>query len=188
MLEPLPAPSSRYRRVWPVIHAALRPLPGRWAIRLRRLCYRPFFAELGHSVVIAHGVEVRAPWGIALADEVAINFGASLDGQGGLRCGRRVLIGPYAVLHTTEHLQPLVGDNYRYRFGPVAVGAWSVITAHVVVTAGVTIGEAALVGAGAVVTRDVGDGEIVAGIPARPIVAGTLPTASAENQAGVGQS
>jgi acetyltransferase-like isoleucine patch superfamily enzyme len=133
------------------------------------VCYRPFFAWLGSSVAIAEGVQIRAPWGIRLEAQAAVNFYASLDGQGGLTCGHRALIGPYTMLHTTEHLRPTVGDNYRYRFEPVNVGAWAVIAAHVVVTAGTRIGEAALVGAGAVVTHDVEDCEIVAGVPARAI-------------------
>ena len=65
-----------------------------------------------------------------------------------------------------------LGDNYRYRFEPIAVGAWTVITSHVVVTAGVTIGEGALVGAGAVVTRHVPDLAVVGGIPARALAGG----------------
>ena len=154
-------------------------------MRLRRLCYRPFFAKLGRSVGIADGVQIRAPWGIELEDQVAINFGASLDGLGGLRCGQRVLIGPYALLHTTEHVQPIVGDNYRYRFGPVVVGAWAVVTAHVVVTAGVTIGEAALIGAGAVVTHDVESGAVVAGVPARSIAVGAARPAHLQDRAGI---
>jgi maltose O-acetyltransferase len=162
-------------------------MPGRWGARLRRVCYRPFFGALGHRVVIAEGVQIRAPWGIALADEVAINFGVSLDGKGGLSCGRRVLIGPYAVLRTAEHLYPTAGDNYRYRFSPVTVGAWAVIRGHVVVASGVTLGEAAVTGAGAVVTRDVGNGDIVGGVPARSIVVGALPTTRVESQAGIGQ-
>jgi acetyltransferase-like isoleucine patch superfamily enzyme len=166
----------------------LRPLPARLGIRLRRICYRPFFAGLGHSVRIAEGVQIRAPWGITLKDDVAVNFGASLDGQGGLTCEERALIGPYAVLHTTEHLRPKPGDNYRYRFEPVTVGAWAVVTAHVVVTAGTTIGSAALVGAGAVVTHDVAGGEVVAGVPARTIIRSSDEPSSSQDQADVVQS
>ena len=142
-------------------------------MRLRRVCYRPFFAELGSRVAIAEGVHIRAPWGIRLAEQVGINVYASLDGLGGLSCGRRVLIGPYSMLHTTEHVQPAPGDNYHYCFEPVVIGAWTVITGHVVVTAGVTIGEAALVGAGAVVTRHVEDRAVVGGVPARALSVGT---------------
>lgn len=184
----MPAPSRRRQRAWLFVHAVLRPIPGRTGVRLRRIGYRPFFARLGRSVVIADGVQIRAPWGVELDDQVAINFGASLDGQGGLKCGRRAMIGPYALLHTTEHGQPVVGDNHQYRFGAVAVGAWTVITAHVVVTAGVTIGDAALVGAGAVVTHDVASGEVVGGVPARTIAVGTTSPAALDDQAGASRS
>jgi acetyltransferase-like isoleucine patch superfamily enzyme len=175
MLQPIRArarsrPSPRHEKLWSIVHALLRPFPGRRGALLREVAYRPFFAELGLGVVIADGVQIRAPWGISLGEQVAVNFGASLDGTGGLTCGRRALIGPYSVLHTSEHLPPESGDNYGYRFAPVTIGPWAVITAHVVVTAGTTIGEAALVGAGAVVTRDVADREVVAGVPARAIV------------------
>ena len=169
MDAPLTGPSRRRQQQWGVVHALLRYLPGALGIRLRRICYRPFFAELGSCVAIGEGVQIRAPWGIRLGEQVTVNVYASLDGFGGLSCGRRVLIGPYSMLHTTEHIKPRPGDNYRYVFEPVAIGAWTVITGHVVVTAGVTIGEAALVGAGAVVTRDLEDRGVVGGVPARAL-------------------
>ena len=155
--------------------ASSRPVPGVAGVRLRRLLYRPFFAELGSSVAIADGVHIRAPWGIRLAQQVSINFGVSLDGLGGLTCGERVLLGPYSVLQSTEHVPPAAGNNYGGRFASVTIGSWAVVTSHVVVTAGTTIGEAALVAAGAVVTHDVGPGEIVAGVPARPIRLSSSP-------------
>lgn len=166
---PVPPPPRHVQVLWGVIHALSRPVPGTVGIRLRRLLYRPFFAELGRSVAIADGVHIRAPWGIRLAEQVSINFGVSLDGLGGLTCGRRVLLGPYSVLQSTEHVPPTIGDNYGGRFAPVTIGSWAVVTSHVVVTAGTTIGGAALVAAGAVVTHNVGPGEIVAGVPARSI-------------------
>lgn len=52
---------------------------------------------------------------------------------------------------------------------PTLVKRQAAIGSNVTIMAGVTIGQQALVGAGAVVTRDVGDFEIVAGVPARVI-------------------
>ena len=173
MDAPIIAPSLRHKHLWNVVHALLRPLPGALGVRLRRVCYRPFFVQLGSGVAIAEGVHIRAPWGIRLAEQVGINFYASLDGQGGLSCGCRVLIGPYSMLHTTEHIPPAPGAGDEYRFEPVVIGARTVVTGHVVVTAGVTIGEESLVGAGAVVTGHVKDRAVVGGVPARTLSLGT---------------
>jgi hypothetical protein len=87
MDAPLTGPSRRRQQQWGVVQALLRYLPGALGIRLRRICYRPFFAELGAGVTIGEGVQIRAPWGIRLGEQVSINFYASLDGFGGLSCG-----------------------------------------------------------------------------------------------------
>jgi serine acetyltransferase len=67
-------------------------------------------------------------------------------------------------MRTVRHKQKLIGWSLRQ---PLRHGPASVVNATII--AGVTIGEAALVGAGAVVTKDVPDFAIVAGVPARVI-------------------
>jgi acetyltransferase-like isoleucine patch superfamily enzyme len=60
---------------------------------------------------------------------------------------------------------PIIQTDLTIR--PVRVGAWSDIGVNAVLLPGVTIGKGAIVGAAAVVTRDVPPFAIVVGVPAR---------------------
>lgn len=89
--------------------------------------------------------------------------------KGDITIGDDVQIGPGAVLWGMDHgmepgrpirTQPLYHE-------PIVVGDDVWIAAHAVVLKGVTIGSGAVVGAGSVVTRDVPEGAIVVGNPAR---------------------
>ncbi len=79
-----------------------------------------------------------------------------------------VLIGPRVNLITISH--PLDPSTRRSTYcAPIVIkkGAW--LGAAVSVMPGVTIGENAVVAANAVVTRDVPDNVVVAGVPARVV-------------------
>ena len=67
----------------------------------------------------------------------------------------------------TNDLYPKVGVRVKYL--PTLVKEWASIGTNATIIAGVTIGEYSVVGAGAVVTKDVPDFSIVAGNPARVI-------------------
>jgi len=60
---------------------------------------------------------------------------------------------------------PIIQTDLEIR--PVHVGAWADIGTNAVLLPGVTIGKGAIVGAGAVVTEDVPEFAIVAGVPAK---------------------
>jgi acetyltransferase-like isoleucine patch superfamily enzyme len=116
-----------------------------------------------------------------------------ITGYERLYIGRRVFIGSYAVLSagatvsigddteigpgftlmTGDHEFSISGVSYAQTPGPpnipITIGRNVWIGARVTVLKGVTIGDAAILGAGAVVTRDVPPFMIATGVPARPI-------------------
>jgi acetyltransferase-like isoleucine patch superfamily enzyme len=150
----------------------LRGIPGLVGLALRSALYRLLFAELASFAWIYPGVHFTHSYGIRAGRGLSVNTGALIDGRGGISFGDHVLIGPYAVIASSEHAyaqlsQPMA--ELDHEMAPVAIGGDVWIGAHAVVTGGVRIGDGAVVAAGAVVTRDVGAYQIVGGVPAQVI-------------------
>ena len=104
---------------------------------------------------------------LTIADHVQINRTAHLDFTGGLDIADDVLISEGAVLYTHDHgldprSQPALMPKHIGR------GAWIGMRA-VILPQCQFIGAGAVIGAGAIVTRDVPAGAIVVGNPARVI-------------------
>jgi len=85
----------------------------------------------------------------------------------GLYIGSNVSISEGTAIFTLEH-DPN-SPTFDNRGAPVRIADYVFLGARAIVLPGVTIGEGAVVGAGAVVTRDVAPFTIVAGVPAKPI-------------------
>ncbi len=100
--------------------------------------------------------------GVMIGSEVTIKNGVSL--WTGVSVEDRVFIGPNACF--TNDLNP---RSKAYHEKPVktVVRSGASIGANATIVAGVTIGRFAMIGAGAVVTKDVADYELVVGVPAK---------------------
>lgn len=111
--------------------------------------------------------------GITLGPRCWVGINAVLaSGRGGLTLGENVLVGPGAILVTGDHdfrRADLASLDQEYLGRPIAVGDNVWIGAGAVVLGGVSIGERAVIAAGAVVTRDVPPGTVVGGVPARTL-------------------
>ena len=100
--------------------------------------------------------------------EVFINFGCTFLDQGGITLEDGVFIGPEAKILTEAHPeQPEIRHTLLTRPVVICRNAW--IGAGAMILPGVTVGENAIVAAGAVVTKDVPDNTVVAGVPAEII-------------------
>ncbi len=105
---------------------------------------------------------------IQLGKDSYINMGATLLDNAPIRIGAHVMIGPnvqiYTAAHALEADERILGAETAL---PVTIEDKVWIGGGAILLPGVTIGREAIVGAGAVVTRDVPPGVRVAGNPAR---------------------
>ncbi|MBI3845853.1 MAG: N-acetyltransferase [Planctomycetes bacterium] len=101
--------------------------------------------------------------GVVVGDHCTIKNGIAL--YDGLTIGCGVFLGPNAVF--TNVRNPRVSERERQPFLPTRIGDGATVGANATIVCGVTIGEHAFVGAGAVVTRDVPPFALVFGVPAR---------------------
>ena len=108
---------------------------------------------------------------LSMGDNVFIGRGTIFDIIGEVVVGTDTLVAPGCFI--TDHNHGINADALIWQqpcvHGDVRIGAGVWLGAKVIVLPGVTIGDGAVVAAGAVVTRDVEPMTIVAGVPARPI-------------------
>jgi acetyltransferase-like isoleucine patch superfamily enzyme len=105
--------------------------------------------------------------GITIGRKSLINQGCWLDGRGGLRIGANVNVSRGTWLLGGDHDVDAPGFGVRYM--PMEIGDRAFFGSRALVLAGLTIGEGAVVAAGAVVTKDVPPYAVVAGVPARVV-------------------
>jgi acetyltransferase-like isoleucine patch superfamily enzyme len=127
----------------------------------------------GKGVKISPTVFFKYPEMIQIGDHSFINHLCSVwaSPRGPITIGSNVLLGPCASIFSSNH-GIARGELIRNQPGqdaPIEIGDDVWLGAHVVVTAGVSIGNGAVVGAGAVVTTDLPPMSISAGVPARVI-------------------
>lgn len=138
--------------------------------RIRGWMARPLFGSCGKGLRMGSHVTVIYPRRLHLGRDVMLVTSTWIDSIGGVWIADEVLVAPGCVITSTSHTYR---DNSASR-GPLALaetrigrGTW--LAAHVVVKAGVTIGSGVLVGANAVVTKDIPDNVIAGGVPAKVI-------------------
>ena len=175
--DPLPINLASYRNRHGLMNMAIRLMwrsawvfGARWTPRFmlnrwRAFILRCFGARIGSQCRLTSSMEVWVPSRLFIGNQVWIDRNVYLYNVERITIGDNAIISDGAFICTASH--DITQGNFPLTTEPVTIGAGAWIAAHAKILPGITIGEGAVVGAGAVVTRDVEPWTVVAGNPAR---------------------
>lgn len=149
-----------------------RPVPTKLGIGLRYLLVSRLAKRCGECVAIHENVYLYQLQNMEFGNHVSIHPMCYLDASGGLKIGSEVSIAHGSSIMTHEHNFQDATSRIRsapMKCDPVVVEDDVWIGCGVRILAGLRIGTRTVVGAGSVVTRDIPDGVVAVGVPARPL-------------------
>jgi len=136
----------------------------------RAAILRELLGSVGEHVDIRPPLAMDYGYQTSIGPGTFINSGAVILDVGRVSIGADVQIGPNVQLLTPTHpLDPELRRGGAEAAEPIAIGENVWLGGGVIVCPGVTIGQDTVVGAGAVVTRDLPPGVLAVGNPARVI-------------------
>lgn len=131
---------------------------------LRSYSYEICGMKLGKGSVIHLWARFYEPKNIEIGDDTQIGDNCFLDGRDKLKIGNHVDIASQVLIYNEEHN---IGSlDFEASCSPVEIGDYVFVGPRSIILPGVKIGKGAVVAAGAVVTKNVPEFAIVAGIPA----------------------
>ena len=152
------------RSVLQVVLALLAFVPSH---ALRKAGLRLFGARIAKKSLIYHGFWILAPWKMTIGKSSVVGDHAILDARGGLTIGKNVNLSTNVAIWTGQHNYQ--SSDFGYEEAPVRIEDYAWLSFRTTILPGVTVGEGAVIAAGAVVTKDVAPYTVVAGIPAKVI-------------------
>jgi len=134
---------------------------------LRTSSLRRLGAQIGPNVWLFGSSEFLAPQHLAIEGNCHIGRYCQIDARGGISIGRNVVIASHCLLITADH--DFQSPDFPGQLAPIVIKQRAWVASRAMLVRGVTVGEGAVVAAGAVVVSDVAPWTVVGGIPARKI-------------------
>jgi acetyltransferase-like isoleucine patch superfamily enzyme len=167
---------TKYAR-W-VVYAIVWRLRGVVAAGTMKFNFKPPRIRNAGTMRVGRAFHARAPvtraqlhtgpaGRLVIGDDVRINEGVIIGAEASVTIGDHARIADFAMIHDSDYHSIEPGRAVRVR--PVVIGRNVWLGRNVMVLPGVTIGDNAVIAAGAVVTRDVAANTLAGGVPARVI-------------------
>lgn len=134
---------------------------------VRRFFYRLAGMKIGAGSTLHMSTRFYNPSNISIGKDTIIGEGAVLDGRAKLTIGDHVDFATEVMVYNFQH--DIQSENFEAIGAPVKIEDYVFVGPRAIILPGVTLGKGAVVGAGAVVTKDVVPFTIVGGVPAKVI-------------------
>jgi len=140
----------------------------RWHQKYTNENLKKAFASCGQRVMISPDARIWGTHGITLEDDVIINAFTHIFGAGRVHIGARTLISTGCSIASITHSEQLATRTWGIE-SPVTIGSDCWLGTGAIILPGVNIGDGSIIGAGAVVTKDIPPGCLAVGVPARVV-------------------
>ena len=134
--------------------------------RFRQMLAPLIFRRVGKNFKCWHFVEWSFGYNLSFGDNVVVHRHVLLDDRGGIEIGNDVSVSDYVNIYSHSHD---IYDIHNVSTPETRIGNGVRITYHATVLAGVQVGDNAMIGTSALVTRNVEPNHIVVGIPAKTV-------------------
>lgn len=125
-----------------------------------------------YSILSCTGVIAEKGIGISIGNNSAIGAQSFLGGQGGIRIGNDVIMGPHVKIfsenHNYTHASQIIRKQGHTRLG-VTIGNNCWVGAGVTILDGTSIGDGCIIAAGSLVSKSIPENSVAMGVPARVV-------------------
>lgn len=134
---------------------------------VRLLVFKMAGMKIARGTTVHMGCKFFETRNIEIGEDTKIGDRAFLDGRAPLTIGNHVDIASEVMIYNSEH--DIESKDFAATEEPVVIGDYVFIGPRAIILPGVHIGKGGVIAAGAVVTKDIKDFEIVGGVPAQRI-------------------
>ena len=171
-IDPYTRPSFTLRNrcarlIWRIVWATLFRFSPQMCFGWRSQLLRLFGARIGCKCHVYNDVRIWAPWNLDMGDSASMGPGVTCYSMAMITLGARSVVsqGSHLCAGTHDYTRP----DLPLMKPPITIQHQAWICADAFIGPGVTVGEGSVVGARAVVVKDVEPWTVVAGNPARYI-------------------
>ncbi len=159
--------AQRYMHIlWEIIDRSPLGINCAFTIPFRQIIAKHLFKKCGEGFLTNEGCRFNYGHLIEVGENVTWNHCCYIDAKGGVKFEDSSMITEYTKIFSHGHSE---SDHVERSYNGVVIGAYAKVYTNCTVLPGVHIGKGAICATGAIVTKDVEDFTLVAGIPAKPI-------------------